>query len=46
MVALPRLKMDFSAFEAFVNAPENANKRFERLMGEALEMPSSIFASF
>lgn len=33
-------------FEAFIQRPENANRRFELIEGEIFEVPSNPFASF
>ncbi len=46
MVAPTRISTDIEAFETFINLPENTDKRFELLMGEAPETPSNIFSSF
>lgn len=37
--------ISLEAFEAFVALPENANKRFELVNGEIIEVPSNPFAS-
>lgn len=40
-----REKISLSAFEAFVNRPENDARRFELIDGEIVEVPSNPFVS-
>jgi Uma2 family endonuclease len=38
-------RVTIEAFEALVNRPENAEKRFELIDGEIIEVPSNPFVS-
>lgn len=45
MAAETREKVTQAAFEAFVNLPENSERRFEWLDGEIIDVPSNPFVS-
>ena len=45
MASVSREKTTQAAFEAFVQRPENAEKRFELIDGEIIEVPSNPFVS-
>jgi Uma2 family endonuclease len=45
MASVSREKTTQAAFEAFVQRPENAEKRFELINGEIFEVPSNPFVS-
>ena len=45
-MAINRQPVTVEEFETFINLPENADKLFELIGGEVIEVPSNPYASY